>query len=423
MKQVYLLFFLSFLISVRIYSQPNCSASSTGFIPINDLGTNISPLTGQMGGLYPGGSNYLPGDHKNAGLELASQIECLDINGNPDPYNGKVVWLSIGMSNCTQETQRFIPLANAFPTKNPKLLLVDGAQGGQTAQVISAPWHSNYSTFWNTVNNRLTNQGVSAQQVQIIWLKEANQAGNTPPTQHYDSLLVQLKRITHELKKRFPNVKLCYVASRISARYATTTLNHEPYAYLTGWAVKKMIEDQIMGDPQLRFSGPDAKSPWLSWGIYMWSDGNTPQISNPDIFYNCPTDFMNDGIHPSTAGAQKVGNLLLKFFSTDSTSIPWFLGNPCSVSSSNNLDDSENNFTIHPNPTNGFINVSSNNQTKLNFECKIINLHGQVVFYKKITSITKHTPLDISHLQAGVYKIIIVQEKKIQMLQNLMVNQ
>jgi len=423
MKLEYPLFILSLLFSTGIYSQANCSASSTGFIPINDLGTNISPVTGQMGGLYPNGSNYLPSDHKNAGLELASQIECLDINGKSDPENGKIVWLSIGMSNCTQETQRFIPLANSLPSKNPKLVLVDGAQGGQTAQVISAPWHSNYSTFWNTVTNRLTNQGVSAQQVQIIWLKEANQAGNTPPTQHYDSLLVQLKRITHELKTRFPNVKLCYVASRISARYATTTLNHEPYAYLTGWAVKKMIEDQIMGDPQLRFSGPNARSPWLSWGIYMWSDGSTPQITNPDVFYNCPTDFMNDGIHPSTTGAQKVGNLLVKFFSTDSTATPWFLGNSCSISGIQTLNDLKNNFTIYPNPTTGSLNIISNKLTHHPIECRLINLYGQTVFHKKFNSTLKHTTLDISHLQAGVYKIMIVEENKITMHQNLIVNQ
>lgn len=117
------------------------------------------------------------------------------------------------------------------------------------------------------------------------------------------------------------------MASRISARYAISTLNPEPYAYWQGWAVKKVIEDQINGDPQLAFSGSGANSPWLGWGIYMWSDGNNPQITNPNVFYNCPTHFANDGTHPSDAGAIKIGGLLLDFFSNDSTAVPWFFGN------------------------------------------------------------------------------------------------
>ena len=96
----------------EIFSQSNCSAPTTGFTSINDLGTGISPETGLMGGLYPNGSNFLPSAHKNAGLQMASQVQCLDTNGNPDVVNGKIVWLSIGMSNTTQESQQFIQQAN-----------------------------------------------------------------------------------------------------------------------------------------------------------------------------------------------------------------------------------------------------------------------------------------------------------------------
>ncbi len=203
------------------------------------------------------------------------------------------------------------------------------------------------------VNTRLTNAGVTSNQVQVIWLKEANQVGTTPAQTYYDSLVVQFKRIGNELKTRFPNVKLCYMASRISARYATTTLNPEPHSYWTGWAVKKVIEDQINGDPLLTFSGPGARSPWLAWGIYMWSDGSIPQTTNPNVFYNCPADFQNDGTHPSTAGAQKIGGLLLNFFSTDSTCIPWFLGTGCPLGVGIQEEETENEIMISPNPSSG----------------------------------------------------------------------
>ncbi len=143
--------FTLLLTSITAISQPNCSAPATGYAPINDLGTGISPVTGMMGGLYPGGSNFLPPAHKTAGLQMASQVQCLNAAGSPDAVNGKIVWLSIGMSNCTQETQQFMPLASAFSGKNPQLTLVDGAQGGQTAQVIASPWNSGYTNFWTSM--------------------------------------------------------------------------------------------------------------------------------------------------------------------------------------------------------------------------------------------------------------------------------
>jgi hypothetical protein len=79
------------------------------------------------GGLYLNGSNFMPSAHKSAGMQIAQSVVPLDASGNVDSTNGKVVWLSIGMSNTTLETQQFIPLANAYANKNPKLTLVDGA--------------------------------------------------------------------------------------------------------------------------------------------------------------------------------------------------------------------------------------------------------------------------------------------------------
>ena len=329
-----IIFFSLFIIIFPLlsFSQPDCSATSTGFTPINDLGTGtFTNAWGETwtGGLYPGGSNDLPAAHKAAGLQLATEIAPRDSSGNPDKINGKIVWLSIGMSNATQESRQFIPLANAYENKNPNLVFVDGAQGAMVASVISSPWNTNYATFWSTVNARLNDAGVTARQVQVIWFKEADPGPMYPSVHHYyDSMVVSFKRIMNEIKARFPNTKLCYMASRLSARYATTRLNPEPYSYYTGWAVKKVIEDQINGNARLAYKGIHAKSPWLCWGIYMWSDGSTPQKTNPDISWDCPVDFNNDGIHPSIAGAQKVGRLLLEFYKNDSVSCPWFFNKP-----------------------------------------------------------------------------------------------
>jgi hypothetical protein len=343
-SRLLLLFCISSLCNIHAFAQANCSGTSVGFTPINDLGTGT--YNGWTGGLYPNGSNYMPATHKNAGLALAAQVQPLNSSGAPDPASGKVVWLSIGFSNTTQEASAFIPLANALPNKNPKLVLVDGAVGGMSVDLISTPTNSNYSSYWNTVSNRLAASGLTASQVQVIWFKDDKPANGTPLQAHFDSVLAQSKRVMNELRTRFPNVKLCYVASRIYGGYASVPLNPEPYAYRNGWAMKKMIEDQINGDPQLQYAGTGSRAPWLSWGIYQWADGLNPRSDG--LTWVC-SDFQNDGTHPSPQGQQKVANLLLNFFRTDSTACPWFLSN-CALTTGLPSFSETGDARVFPNP-------------------------------------------------------------------------
>jgi len=375
MKNLFLYLFIV-LVPLTLTAQPDCSVTSVGLIPINDLGAGT--YNGWTGGLYPNASNYMPPLHKNAGLAIASQVQPLDGNGNADTVNGKIVWLSIGMSNTTQETQAFIPLADNLPNKNPFLKLVDGAQGGKPAREISNPTLPEYTQFWNEVDQRLLQAGVTAQQVQVIWFKTDNPAGNPVPTplqEHYDSLLIQSKRIMHEIKTRFPNSKLCYVASRIYAGYASTNLNPEPYAYRNGWTMKKLIEDQINGDTALQYSGPGANSPWLSWGIYQWADGTVPRSDG--LTWNCPGDYQNDGTHPSPAGCLKVANMLLDFFQNDSTACPWFLSN-CSITTGVNETNINNTIRVYPIPVSSDITIESG-KPLFNAEVAVFNSIGQQI--------------------------------------------
>ncbi|MBI4929201.1 MAG: T9SS type A sorting domain-containing protein [Bacteroidetes bacterium] len=396
--------------TVIAFAQANCAAASSGLTPINDLGTgsfvNAWAAT-WTGGLYPNGSNYRPATHMAAGISLAQQVVPLDATGNIDNVNGKIVWLSIGMSNATMETQQFIPLANAYANKNPKLTFVDGAQGSMTASVISTPSNPNYATYWNTINTRLATAGVTSSQVEVIWFKEANPASGSQIQPYYDSLIVQYKRIMNNIKVRFPNVKLCYMASRISARYASSTLNPEPYAYYTGWAVKKVIEDQINGDPQLQYSGPGANSPFLSYGIYMWSDGSTPELTNPNVFWTCPTDFTTDGTHPSVpTGAAKVANLLLTFFQNDTLSCPWFFNTApawCGVVGIQHETISGAALNIFPNPfsTTTTIQITSSELKNKNLDLKLYNLFGQEIMQTR--NIKNETIIDRSNFLSGIY--------------------
>ena len=127
----------------------NCSVTSVGLTPINDLGAGS--YLGFQGGLYPGGANQRPASHESAGLALARSIEPMNANGNPDP-NGAYVLLSIGMSNASQEFNVFIPDANADPDKDPDLVIVNGAQGSATA----SEWGNASGLAWSNVMQRLS---------------------------------------------------------------------------------------------------------------------------------------------------------------------------------------------------------------------------------------------------------------------------
>jgi len=343
---------LVFLLSAVAAAQPDCAGTSVGLVAISDLGTGT--YNGWTGGLYPGGSNERPPDHLAAGLAYAAQVEPLDATGAPDPANGSVVWLSIGFSNATQEAQVFMQLANAMPDKHPRLRLVDGARGGQTATILSTPNHSGYADYWSSVDMRLANAGLTPAQVQAIWFKDDNQAGSTPLQTHYDTLLAQSKRIMNELRTRFPNGRLCYIASRSYAGYASTALNPEPYAYRNGWAMKHLIEAQITGDPALRHDGPAANAPWLSWGAYLWADGLVPR--GDGLIWECPDDYTNDGTHLSPTGRTKVANLLLDFFRNDPTTCPWFLSG-CPITTAVPEAGERRALVVAPNPSTGGTNV------------------------------------------------------------------
>ncbi|MGG8407739.1 hypothetical protein ACM614_14505, partial [Streptomyces sp. 12297] len=116
----------------------DCTYNHSGLVPLNDLGTGT--YQGVTGGLYPNGANTRPAAHNTAGVNLAqNQVLPRNAAGQVDLVNGKIVLISIGMSNTTQEFQKFIQTVNAWGGKNPKLVLVDGAQGGKDANAWANP--------------------------------------------------------------------------------------------------------------------------------------------------------------------------------------------------------------------------------------------------------------------------------------------
>lgn len=286
------------LITTAPGAASNCSGTSTGLVPLTDLGTGT--YRGEQGGLYPNGSNVRPEAHEHAGVEIARRIRPLDANGYPSD-DGKVVLLSIGMSNTTQEFSTFIPRAYAEPDLNPDLVIVDGAQAGMTASDIVDLDSSQGQQFWERVAARLADAGVTPAQVQTAWIKQAERAPTEPFPEDARILQGDLEQIVVILADRFPNLQLAYLSSRTYAGYASTASNPEPYAYQSGFAVKWLIEKQIAGAPELNFDPArgEVRAPWLAWGPYLWADGLAGRSDG--LVYTC-ADFANDGTHPAPGG-------------------------------------------------------------------------------------------------------------------------
>jgi hypothetical protein len=281
----------------RSLSAPDCTRTSTGLVPLTDLGRRR--YRGHRGGIYPNGRNRPSPAYLRLGNTWARRVR---------PIGGKIVLLSIGMSNTTAEFSAFKRRADLDRRKSANVVIVDGAQSGadaETIKVLEAP-------YWQFVEERLKAAGAAADQVQAVWLKEAIAGEDRVFPRDARALQADLRAIGAILRRRFPNLRLIYLSSRTYAGYAITGLNPEPHAYQSAFAVRWLINERMLGK---------VKGAWLGWGPYLWTDGVRGRRDG--LVWACE-DVAQDGTHPSRTGAQKVANLLLQFFRNDPTARVWY---------------------------------------------------------------------------------------------------
>jgi hypothetical protein len=349
----------------------NCNGTQTGLVPLTSLGAGT--YQGYEGGLYPGGANARPAAHDAAGVAIANAIAPIDTFGSADP-NGRIVLISIGMSNTTQEFSTFVPMANTDPQRNPKVLVIDCALGGQTAGLIKNP----AVAYWDTVRARLRGRRSSPLQVQVAWLKEANANPNTGFPNATSTLMRDLGSVVRTLKDLFPNVRIAYLSSRIYAGYATSSLNPEPYAYESGFAVKWLIDGQITGADSLNYDPGhgSVEAPWLAWGPYLWADGLVPREGD-GLTWQCSDFQTSDGTHPATGARLKVSNMLLGFLHADATAVPWYVSSTTAVRPM--PGPSGAGLTLAPNPARGAIDVSFVPVVGETWRLEVVDLAGRRV--------------------------------------------
>jgi len=316
--------------------------------PLTDFQPGQLYLSKFSGFLYSG-SNRPPTGNDSDGKAKAALVQPLDNAGNPSA-TGKIVLLSIGMSNTTDEwcdgsasepctANSFMGKAAMNSTVNHATLVIkDGAYGGQDAKMWACatgncPPGTNHPNNYDRVRDRvLTPAGLTEAQVEAIWLKEADASPTVSlPSSSADAYVLEryLGQILRAVELRYPNCQQVFLSSRIYAGYAKTSLNPEPYAYESGFAVKWLIRaqvtqinhngtviDKVAGDLNYK----TGVAPWATWGPYLWASDSTPRS---DGLMWSKNDFQSDGTHPSTSGVTKVGSMLMNYF-LNSPYTTWF---------------------------------------------------------------------------------------------------
>ncbi|MBM4034670.1 MAG: hypothetical protein FJ291_23245 [Planctomycetes bacterium] len=296
--------------------------TSTGRVPLDQM-TAEDRYKEQDGGLYGGGRNIPPDDHLRAALAESAKIRPLDPEGNP-AFDGKIDLLAIGMTNVNHEFGSFKRAADRDRAKASAVVIVNGGNPGFDA----TGWSSAEGEVWPWAEQRLREDGVTAKQVQAVWMKHAllspDKYGDFP--EHADTLKGLILASLNTAREFYPNLRLAFLSSRAFGGYARLPLNTEPYAYESAFAVRGLIRDQMKGgEAKLNWDaakGP-VKAPLLLWGPYLWADGATPRRRDGLVWKR--EDFGADGSRTSALGREKAAGLLIAFFKANPCAKGWFL--------------------------------------------------------------------------------------------------
>lgn len=294
-----------------IAAEPVAGQTDDPAIPIKDM-VNGETYGGYAGLLYPG-SNEVPPDHLALAIAMSEEIVPRDVDGRPDPVNGLIGFIALGVSITAQEFGTFERLQDQNPGRNPRVVIVDTVRGG-----------ANSGGFWELPLAKLEAAGLSRHQVQVLWFKSTGyeEPDNFPV--HAQELRDLYVEKTIEAKDWFPNLALAYFTSRSYGGYALNDSSPEPQAYEEGFSAKWAIERQLSGHPSLNADpakGP-VEAPVMLWGPYWWAEGATP---NSCGVVWLPEDFEEgDLMHPSDIGQLKAATLLAEAIEASPTSTAWW---------------------------------------------------------------------------------------------------
>lgn len=395
MKRLYILLML-LTVASHLSAQKDCSRDSIGLVPLSDLQSGF--YRGYKGGFYDG-TNTRPVSHSNDLKNEINKISPLDKDGNP-ASNGAIVFIGVGASNPRTEFDTFMAMANKRPDLNPNLKLINTCIGGQGIQKMNQSSDNYWTQTYKLIEDSL---GYNRKQVQLAWIETENtQTGDTLFPRAPLSLVDDYRVLMQTLLQNFPNLKICYVSSRAYARFTADTGGVGkgllfPRDYYSGFAIKWMVDSAIHHSPGFEFAGAGRKAPLVTWGSYHWSDGSRKRS---DGFYlDCATDLGGDGLHLSEAGENKIGQLMLTFFATDSLAKLWFLKSG-STAITEAIPAAE--LNAYPNPAQETLHISLP-FSEYEGTLSLFNSKGEKVVEQVVNE--RKSSLNVSQLAVGLYML------------------
>ncbi len=251
-----------------------------------------------------------PGSYQGLPLRLVA-------NGAPvvTPVNGLIGFVCIGMSNGVRECDDFrarvgAGYANAV---NPQVRIVNCAVGNHAIEKWIDP--SFDSTLWDAcISQKIPAAGLRPDQVRVVWHKAADQFNTGPggvakppypdAGSDYFAFYENLTVFAARVPNKFPSVQAVYTSSRSYGGFAGNgAARGEPLSYEEGHALNQWLA-----------SHRTVGGVWYGWAAYLWAPSCASGITNAGgICYN-REDFVDDGVHPSSAGQQKISQLLHERF-------------------------------------------------------------------------------------------------------------
>jgi len=290
MKRLLLTFIFMLLIGGGFGSTVRATVYATNYtdpVALPALGQDY--YLGEMGGLYPGGSNAVPAAYQTNEIDPAIAT----LGGD-----SHIVVLCLGMSNLKHSCDELISRLDG--AVNPAVTIVNGGQPGRAQQA----WDGILSDqVWVNADKRLTQAGESPGAVDVVLYFNAwGYPDESDFTTYITTMRGSLQSTMDNIAAHYANTQLIYLTSREYAGFATSNLNPEPWAYWDGFAVKGLIADRINGV---------SSTPPLLWQAYQWDA-------------SWPASYYVDGVHLSAAGLDAAGDLWLAALLTQ----PWFAAGP-----------------------------------------------------------------------------------------------
>jgi hypothetical protein len=250
-----------------------------------------------------------PGTYKGLPLRLAD-------TGQPTvtPVDGIIGVVCLGMSNAAQECGAYHTLLvqSWRPQVNPAVQVVNCAVGGHAIERWIDPAFD--AALWGRcVQELIPASGVRLDQVRVIYHKAANQftlgPGGTPlplyphPDSDFTAFQRNLTAFSARVPDWFPGVVAVYTTSRSFGGFSGNPARGEPLSYEEGHALNAWL-----------LANPTVKGVWQGWGPYLWAPSCSEGVLNGSGICYVRSDYVEDGVHPSYAGREKMAGVIHRRF-------------------------------------------------------------------------------------------------------------